>query len=206
MLSLPQIQRHLLDRDYDQLLIDLVRNGTLLPMPLRLRLSQSPGGCLGLALRRVVELTHGPTHLGNTIFDGLLAECVTDHDPIVLAACLSGIERARALGAVGPDQADALEQCANRLWFALAQRQQHTGLLGAEPDRTETDLALTSAFVVYLLAPVSSRAHHLDLSGLLTALEDRRPLDDRAAEELVQVALASWPRATPVARPLIQAA
>lgn len=202
MLSLPQLQRHLLAQDHDQLLVDLHRNGTLLPLPIRVRLSQSHAACLGLALRRVVEITHGPTHLSRSIIDQLLASPETHDDPVTLAAHLSGIERVLLLGSCDPDQHFVLRQQADQLWERLTHLQHPTGLLAAPSDHTETDFALSSAFLLYLIAPISHHARYLDLGLLLTALEDRRPLPDAAAEELVQVALAAWPRAAVVDHPV----
>ncbi|WP_428389816.1 hypothetical protein [Mucisphaera sp.] len=194
MLSLPQIQRSVLSGDTDQILMDLARHGTLLPLPIRLELSQSSRGCLGLALRRVAELTHGPTGLSRGILERLLlAESGDEGNAAALAATLAGLCRAMAYGTVDEDLETDVREQVEAGWLMLAGLQEADGLLGGE-GADEMDRVRLSAFVVYLLGPMREDVRYLDVSSLLTALEDRRPLDDARAEELVDVALATWPR------------
>jgi hypothetical protein len=198
MLSLPQIQRHLLSGEHDQLLHDLSRNGTLLPLPIRIQLAGSASACRALALRRVAELTHGPTLVSRIILDRLIsAEAERGHDGdsvVALAAQLAGLARALALETVDPDEAEAVHLRMGELAFRLSAMQGSDGLLGGSEDQRDADRVRNSAFAVYLLAPVHEAASGLDLAALLTALEERRPLDDSSAEELVEVALSTWPR------------
>ncbi|MEQ9461744.1 MAG: hypothetical protein RIG82_12410 [Phycisphaeraceae bacterium] len=196
MLSLPQIQRHVLSSDTDQLLGDLARNGTLLPLPIRLQLSHSIEAGLGLALRRVAELTHGPTQLSRTIMERLLMsqQTLEGQEIVVLVAQMAGLARALSLGVVDADLETPVLQRLRELSFTLASLQASDGLLGTTTDCREADRVRSSAFAVYLLAPVRDEVSLVGIAALLTALEERRPLDDPGSEELVEVALATWPR------------
>ena len=55
MLSVNLIDRFFRARRYEPLLEGLATNGMVLPLPLRVRLSQSPVPAVALGLRRLVE-------------------------------------------------------------------------------------------------------------------------------------------------------
>ncbi|MCX5658208.1 MAG: hypothetical protein NTW19_00620 [Planctomycetota bacterium] len=63
MLSVNLIERLFRGRRFEQLLDSLAANGLSLPLPLRVRLAQTPAAAVALGLRRLVELTYGPTTL-----------------------------------------------------------------------------------------------------------------------------------------------
>ncbi len=63
MLSLHTIERALETADHDRLVREVAANGLSLPLPLRVRLSSSEAAAVALGLRRVAELTYGPTAL-----------------------------------------------------------------------------------------------------------------------------------------------
>ncbi len=164
MLSVSLIERTLETRDYDRLLRDLADNGMALPLSVRLRFGQSPTAPLALALRRLVELTYGPTALSRHLVDRLLRDQLPDgsfpgdaegstqlRDPLATATALAGLGRVAAdhPATVG----DALRAGLDRGYAALAELQDCDGLFSAPADRSLADRALTTAFIVSLLGP-----------------------------------------------------
>lgn len=163
MLSVSLIERTLETRDYDRMLRDLADNGMTLPLSLRLRLGTHPAAPIALALRRLVELTYGPTTLSRQLVDRLLRDQRPDGsfaadagepsegagDPLVTAAVLAGLSRVAAdhPATVG----EALQDSLDRGYAALAELQDCDGLFSAAADRSLADRALTSAFIVSLL-------------------------------------------------------
>lgn len=159
MLSVSLIERTLETRDYDRLLRDLADNGMDMPLSLRLRLGQSPTAPLGLALRRLVELTYGPTALSRQLVDRLLREQQPDgtfpgdaddgRDVLATAAALAGLGRVAAdhPAAVG----DELRAGLDRGFAAMGECQDCDGLFTAPADRSLADRALTTAFILSLL-------------------------------------------------------
>lgn len=164
MLSVSLIERTLETRDYDRLLRDLADNGMSLPLSLRLRFGQSPTAPLALALRRLVELTYGPTALSRQLVDRLLrdqrpdgsfpgdtpeSDAADDRDPLATATALAGLSR------VASDHpatlGDELRAGLDHGYAALAELQDCDGLFSAPADRSLADRALTTAFIVSLL-------------------------------------------------------
>lgn len=198
MLSIATIDRALERRDYDRLLRDLGRNGLVMPMPLRIQLAESAAGARGLALRRLVELTFGPTALTHHLIHKLIA-AQTPTGALADAAgrpsCLLTAAFAAGLGRVLRDHADRLgdrlteiETAYDHALAALAAMQQPDGLFAGPQDRNAKDRLLTSAFIAYLLIDSPRFAAVCSGHGLLSALEDHLDRCDPAAAELVNMA------------------
>ncbi|MEM6853471.1 MAG: hypothetical protein AAF593_03590, partial [Planctomycetota bacterium] len=159
MLSVSLIERTLETRDYDRLLRDLSDNGLALPLSIRLRFGQAPTAPLALALRRLVELTYGPTTLSRRLVDRLIQDQNPDgsfssdqdpsapgndetpggpgngdRDPLTTAVVLAGLGRVAAdhPAAVG----DELQTSLDRGYAALAELQDCDGLFSAPSDRS----------------------------------------------------------------------
>lgn len=198
MLSISAIDRALERRDYDRLLRDLGRNGLVMPLPLRVQLSESAVGARGLGLRRLVELTYGPTTLTTQIINALLkAQCpdgaiadAAGRPSSLLTACF-----AAGLGRVLRDHAGRLgdrhaeiENAYDRALAALAAIQHQDGLFAGPQDRALRDRLLTSAFIAYLLIDAPGFAAVCQGHALLTALEDHLEDCGPATADLVNMA------------------
>jgi len=72
MLSTNLIERAFVSRDHDRLLRDLAANGMVMPLPLRVKLGAGAVAPVALALRRLAELTYGPTPLRRAMLRRLL--------------------------------------------------------------------------------------------------------------------------------------
>ncbi len=76
MLNLPRLARLAVAGDFERILEEVTRNGKPLPLPVRLRLSESrglPAAALGLALQRVTQLTYRPTPVAISLARGIVA-------------------------------------------------------------------------------------------------------------------------------------
>ena len=203
MLTLPTIQRCHRTRDHERLLRALRDNGTILPLPLQVRLSSLPMAVMALGLRRVVELSYGPTPLSREMLAALLdwwrvADAGRGVDPLATAAL------AAAIAAVLRDQpqldAPSLRLAKREAIASLAAAQAEDGLFDASDDRTDADRRLTSAFILYLLNNDEDFLSLVRVGELSQGLADgSRRRDD--ASTLFQLARAS---ATP--SPLARAA
>ncbi len=233
MLSVYLIERYFKRGRWDSLLDGLAGNGLEMPLPLRARLSGSPTAVTALALRRVGQLSWGPTALSRAMRERLVAglgdPSLTDgegggssravrgplaggalsrerlgdggavndtmRDPLTAAAVAAALgdegdavsptamsrraARTSAGGAlvdgalagaepgeiggnreVGRDvldvhkdaQADAGRSVRHWALLALAAAQGDDGLIAHSEDRSADDRAMTSAFVLCLLA------------------------------------------------------
>ncbi|MEX0885994.1 MAG: hypothetical protein WD009_06100, partial [Phycisphaeraceae bacterium] len=72
MLSLHLIGRHFYAGDHARLLRAVTENGLDLPAALHPHLADEPAATIGLALRRLAELTYGPTPLTAAMTTALL--------------------------------------------------------------------------------------------------------------------------------------
>ncbi|MEM1109842.1 MAG: hypothetical protein AAGH99_14245 [Planctomycetota bacterium] len=210
MLSVSLIERTLETRDYDRLLRDLSDNGLSLPLSIRMRLGQSPAGPIALALRRLVELTYGPTALSRRLVDRLLCEQRFDgcsdpqipaagtermasedggRDPLVVATVLAGLSRVAAdhPATVG----DELRSGLDRGYAALAELQDCDGLFSSPDDRSVGDRALTTAFIVSLLGADPRFRAGVRLGELHQWFEARDGRLDRQTQRLWDLALIS---------------
>lgn len=193
MLSVTQIQKLFNSQDHTRMITSLADNGAALPLPLQARLTQ-PAATAGLGLRRLTELTYGPTSLSRDMIDSLLNTQLpdgsfpgqVDHDPLTTAAAAAGLaatlrEQRPAPGSTpDPRSTQALE---NAL-ASLAGMQDAEGLFRHSDDRTEQDRALTSAFVLFLLARLPGFRETCRFADLMTWFDERA---DRLDEDTAQL-------------------
>lgn len=222
MLSIHTIDRALESKDYDRLLRDLTRNGLVMPLPLRVQLAESPVGAKGLGLRRLVELTYGPTALGKQLIDSLLralspmgaALDAADRPSCLLtAAMVAGLGRvlrdhAGRGGESGGFDSGDVEMAEVRLAYdralgCLASMQGEDALFAGPQDRDQRDRLLTSAFIAYLLIDSPGFAGTCRGHALLSALEDH--LDDAGPDTQQLISMARLARLTPIEAPAEQA-
>ena len=202
MLSISTIDRALEQRDYDRLLRDLGRNGLVMPLPLRVQLAESAVGACGLGLRRLIELTYGPTALTRQLIDKLIRAQASSGiktgaipDAAGRPSCLLTACFAAGLGRVLRDHADRLgdqrveiESAYGRAVAALSTMQGPDGLFTGPQDRHDRDRLLTSAFIAYLLIDAPAFAERCRGHALLSALEDRHGECGPATAELIDMA------------------
>lgn len=213
MLSIHTIDRTLESKDYDRLLRDLTRNGLVMPLPLRVQLAESAVGAKGLGLRRLVELTYGPTALARQLIDGLLraqsptgaALDAADRPSCLLTAALAaGLGRVlRDHGGRGGCELDEVRLAYERALDALASMQSEDALFTGAQDRDLRDRLLTSAFVAYLLIDSPSFAERCRGHALLSALEDH--LEDAGPDAQQLIGMARLARLAPVETATAQA-
>ncbi len=198
MLSIQTIDRTLEQRDYDRLLRDLGRNGLVMPLPLRVQLAESPVGAHGLGLRRLVELSYGPTALIRQLVDKLARAqtpngAITDaagRDSALLTACfLAGMGRVLRdhQGKLAAQQSQ-VELAYDQALTALAAMQQDDGLFATGQDRNLRDRLLTSGFIAYLLIDAPDFAARCHGHALLSALENHLDHCDPATAQLIEMA------------------
>ncbi|MEM9416502.1 MAG: hypothetical protein AAGA29_13655 [Planctomycetota bacterium] len=205
MLSIQLIDKTLQQRDHDRLLRELCRNGLIMPLPLRVRLGRSAHGAAGLGLRRLVELTYGPTALSRELTDQLIHAIhpglgVLDDEgspcPVLTAAVCAGLGRLiRDHGPLlGESLAEATHAHQNGI-DALARMQDSSGLFTGQTDRTPDDRLLASAFIAYLLLDDHAFAARCQRHALLTALEEQRDHAEPQTADLIEMARMSGPTA-----------
>ncbi len=195
MLSVTQIQKLFNSRDHARMIASLADNGTALPLPLQARLTQHAAAA-GLGLRRLTELTYGPTSLSRDMIDALLNAQLPDgsfpgpidHDPLTTAAAVSGLaavlREQRAVSAQGPAPDPRMAQALDHAIAALAAAQDAQGLFRYSDDRTEQDRALTSAFVLFLLARLPEFRESCRFADLMTWFDEHA---DRLDEDTAQL-------------------
>ena len=202
MLSVHTIDRAIESKDYDRLLRDLTRNGLVMPLPLRVQLAESPVGAKGLGLRRLVELTYGPTALARQLIESLLrAQSPTGAalDAADRPSCLLTAALAAGLGRVlrdhdgrdGEPGDDAMAEARlayDRALGCLASIQGADALFAGPQDRDLRDRLLTSAFVAYLLIDSPGFAESCRGHALLSALEDRFDHAGPDTQQLISMA------------------
>ena len=218
MLSIQFIEKVFQAQDYDRLLRELCRNGLVMPLSLRVRFSGSPMGAAALGLRRLVELTYGPTEFSLELSVGLidavqpglgvldseghacpvltaavaagLGRMVRDHGPLLeMSEGRSGGRSGGLFGAVAEGGIrGAAEQACHQAIEALAQMQSGDGLFAGWADRSPADRLLASAFIAYLLLDDPAFSARCSRHALLTALEEARDHASRPAAELIDMA------------------
>jgi hypothetical protein len=183
MLSVYQIQRYFHARHFDPLLRGVVPIGLELPLPLQIRLSGQPGAVLALSLRRVLELTYGPTALSRELTAALLNLQNADGsfgdadgrdqpagDPLATAAAVAALTALGREHASTPNPEAAVAR--ERAIVALAHHQADEGLFHCPADRTDEDRALTSAFILTLLGGDDDFRHAVRYADLLNWFDD----------------------------------
>lgn len=195
MLSIHTIDKSLQAKDYDRLLRDLGRNGLVMPLPLRVQLAETAAGARGLALRRVIELTYGPTALTRQLIhdllraqnpDGYLPDAAGRPSCLLTAAFASGLGRAlrdhrERLGEMLEPVTAAFEHAL----ASLSAMQDADALWTGPQDRSERDRLLTSAFIAYLLNDTTGFPEHCRGYALLSALEERQDDAGPASDQLI---------------------
>lgn len=193
MLSATHIQKLFDARDHGRMIDCLAQNGTALPLPLQARLTQS-AAAIGLGLRRLSELIYGRTSLSVAMTDTLIQDQLpdgafpgtVDHDPLTTAAATAGLAAILREQQAVPDQ--ALEDALDRALAALTTMQDAEGLFRHSDDRTEEDRALTSAFVLFLLARLARFRESIRFAELMTWFDERADRLDEDTAQLYQMA------------------
>lgn len=202
MLSIHAIDRFLGSRDYDRLLRDLGQNGLVMPLPLRVQLAESPVGAKGLGLRRLVELTFGPTGLSAQLIASLIRSQSPEGAALDAAdrpSCLLTAALAAGLGRVlrdhggrhgGRDGGGLAEVrlAYDRALVCLAAMQREDALFAGPQDRALHDRLLTSAFIAYLLIDAPGFAAVCRGHELLSVLEDHLEVSGPDAQQLTNMA------------------
>lgn len=196
MLSVHLIERTLENGDFDRLLRDLGDNGTPMPLPLRVRLGAGSTAGIGLALRRLVELTYGPTDLSRRLLDRLVsaqrpdgAFAIDDDpqaDPLTTAVAIAALQRVATDHAAA--RTDLLDDAIRRGEAALFAMQGGDGLFTAPSDRSVDDRALTTAFIVFLLGNSSAFRDGIHLAQTHRWFEHRCGRLDRHTQNLWDLA------------------
>jgi len=206
MLSDHLIQKLFDTQDHGRMIACLAENGTAMPLALQARLAQ-PIAAAGLGLRRLVELTYGPTPLGHDMADALLAaqspdgsfQGTCDRDPLATATAAAGLAAVLREAPVGrgfatnrglaggleqdDPRASRLADALDRALASLAAMQMEDGLFCHGDDRTLEDRALTSAFVLFLLARLPGFREAIRFADLMTWFDERA---DRLGDETLQ--------------------
>ena len=198
MLSIHAIDRTLETKDYDRLLRDLGRNGLVMPLPLRVQLAESSVGAKGLGLRRLVELTFGPTALSKQLIAGLIRAQSPEGAALDAAgrpSCLLTAALAAGLGRVLRDHAGRnvelhgeVRAAYDRALACLASMQRDDGLFDGPQDREQKDRQLTSAFIAYLLLDSPGFASTCRGYALLSVLEEGLEASSADVQQLVEMA------------------
>lgn len=206
MLSEPTIRRCFEQRDHERMLKAVAANGTPMPLPLRARLGSDSAAGIALGLRRLVELTYGPTALsrkmthtlltlqrddggwgdGGVACDGRGLFNPTRADPLVTACVLAALSRVDSQQPAARDP--QLTKAIERGLRALSDLQRDDALFDAGDDRDEDARLLTAAFVLFLLAGHPGFRGAIRFADLMNRLDDKGDRLDRAAEELLVIA------------------
>jgi hypothetical protein len=207
MLSDNLIQKLFDTHDHDRMIGCLADNGTTMPLALQSRLTQ-PTASVGLGLRRLVELTYGSTPLSREMTDSLIHgqqpdgsfQGTCNRDPLATAAAAAGLaavlrEHHGRNTPCDPSLTDALD----RALASLATMQMEDGLLCHGDDRTLEDRALTSAFVLFLLARLPGFREAARFADLMTWFDERADRLDDDALELYHMASLDDPARYPAA-------
>ena len=205
MISVSLIERSLDSKDHDRLVRELSDNGLNLPLSLRMTLADSESAVSGLSLRRLVDLTYGPTLLSKRLDEMLFAaqddegrflgSDQSESDPLVLAAALSGLAHQQAEHLASQND-QRLCSALEKGFAALALQQDCDGLFTSPRDRTLNDRALTTAFVVRLLganANFRSAIRIFDLRDWFETNDHRLDRQSRDFWELASISLLDLP-------------
>jgi len=203
MITAHQIQRHFHARHFEPLLRGISPIGLELAMPLHLRLAAQPAAVIGLALRRIIEMTYGPTpgsreltaallHLQND--DGSFGCTDTDAagagrhmgDALATAAAIAGLNALLREHASAPHPEAAVAR--ERAIAALAATQADDGLFSSSFDRTHDDQALTAAFILHLLAADDDFRQAVRYADLMNWFDEHADHLDDATTQLWRMA------------------
>lgn len=172
--------------DPDRVIDALVRGGLPLSLGLRVRLASCASACRALMLRRLTEVSFGPTRLSRRLtrqlLDGQRPDGSWDGDPLATACAIAALHRIDT-----EHRADDAPRLAMRRGeWALATMQRQDGLLAGATDR-EADAASAGVLILYLLDRVGSAWESIrrtDLSTRLWAQADRLDAPERLLLEM----------------------
>ncbi len=212
MLSLHRMSRLIESDDTGRLWAELAGHGVNWPLPLRVRLEDTPVAAWALALRRLCELTHGPTPLARQLTHRLLgtqqphgAWTLHDRDD-ALTTALAAAALHRRLREPGADRRDdhARLRLAHEAALAALDTLQHPadGLFGGPEDQPAEYRLTQSVFILFLLAEDHGAAGHLKLLPLRDTLDRHADRFDPAVREVYDMAnllLDHAPAPTPLA-------
>lgn len=160
MISFPRIVRHAARCDYEHLFEDVLRNGPPLPLALRMRLgsgADSAPAALGLALKRIIEVTHRPTEASRELLDRLLDQQNTDGSFGGIAA--TGVALGALLSVL--EQIDSLPGAARRNGSGGSGGSGGRGVLLIDPD-LESRLRRGVDEALHFLASAHEEALHAE--------------------------------------------
>lgn len=200
MLNVYQIERHFRGGNFDPLLRGVAPIGLDLPLPLQVRLSSQRAAVIALALRRVIEVTYGPTALSRELTaalldrqngDGSFGDGAKDGglavgDPLATAAAVAGLTALGREHSNTPNPEAALAR--ERAIAALAHFQVDSGLFACGADRTDDDRALATAFILTLLAGDEDFRHAVRYADLMTWFDEHADQLDGGVGRLWQFA------------------
>lgn len=215
MLSVNLIQRFTQHREFDRLLQSLADNGMVMPLPLRVRLSEGPAAPIALGLRRLVELTYGPAALGRSLADQLLALQNPDGsfsgaeagvpDPLATAAVVAAFARVMR---EHPAERSRLHAACDRALHALVRMQADDGGVGftCPADRTDAQRRLVAAFILFLLTGDAGFRSAVRFAPLMSDLDDHAEDLDQPTRQLWAMArLDHAPMPEPAPAPCVAA-
>lgn len=196
MINARQLRKQLQTRDGDRLVRSLASNGTPLPLPLQVRLTEAGSAApLAMGLRRLLELTYGSDPLVRELTDELLSlqhpdgsfpgNHAGDPDPLATAAAAAALTR---LCHDAPYLHPCLDHACHRSLTALAAMQDEAGLFDCPNDRTPADRALTGTFILYLLGCDMLFRQTIRYADLVNWLDDHADRLDEPTRELWQMA------------------
>lgn len=205
MLSLHRLARLVDTPDPTRLWAELDGHGLTWPLPLRVALADAPAAAWALALRRVCELTHGPTPLTRQLTARLLELQQThgtwtrvpdpDRDPVgeddVLTTALAVAALHRRLREPGADRREdhaQLQLAHDAGLAALAALQDPADGLFASAGRPFEHRVAEGCFVLFLLAEDPAFAGHIRLLPLRDAVEQRSDRFDPTLREVFAMA------------------
>lgn len=202
MLSIHHIERYYRQGHFELLLRGVSPHAIELPLPLIVRLSQQPAAVVALALRRVTEMSYGPTRFSRVLVADLLRrqspDGSFDGDPLSTAAAADALGRVLTEhGGHGSQPVDRIAAARDAALVSLGVMQTGAGLLAGPADRTEQDAALSSAFILSLLACDPAFRAAVRYHDLLDYFADHDARLSDATAQLWRFAQADAPTAVP---------
>jgi len=168
--------------DPDRILDAVARGGLPLSLTLRVQLASSPTACRALMLRRLTELTFGPSRLSRRLTRELLDDQRPDgsweHAALPTACALAALHRVAIEHRADAQPARAIDRGRQ----ALAAMQRHDGLIVGPADRDIDTAVSVGTLALYLLdrvAGVWDAVRRSDLTRRLAAEADRLPAAER---------------------------
>ncbi len=179
----------------------VAENGLEMPLPLRIRLSQGPVPAIALALRRLTDLTYGPTPVSRDMTAALLARQrpqggfaagdADEADPLATATAVAALNQILADHPAAAT--DTVISARDRALAALAGMQDDEGLFRCVDDRSDTQRGLVAAFILSLLASDEKFRPSVRWADLMSWFEQRLHRLDSDTTALYRLARAADP-------------